>query len=205
MPGRVAAPPDPTQIRRDRTPRRRCSGSFSITHSCETSSSAPSRRLPVPRLRCGSLNSFAWFAKRAFSVARVRCWCGCRGVLSPLRPLREAERLFDFLATGRRIAVARVSGALFAPFTTSKGDRKRGDSGTDGSQTLPWREMDSNHRYRIRNNPFWLPPFGPAIRLPKQKPALSCRGPMVRIHLPPAERWYGAGGEGGGTIVAASN
>jgi hypothetical protein len=28
---------------------------------------------------------------------------------------------------------------------------------------------------------------------------------MVRIHLPPAVRWYGAGGEGGGTIVAASN
>jgi hypothetical protein len=26
---------------------------------------------------------------------------------------------------------------------------------------------------------------GPAIRLPQQKPALSCRGPMVRIHLPP--------------------
>src|SRR5207245_11272352 len=47
--------------------------------------------------------------------------------------------------------------------------------------------MDSNHRYRIRNNPFWLLPFGPAIRLPQQKPALSCRGPMVRIHLPPAE------------------
>src|SRR5438132_6406386 len=46
--------------------------------------------------------------------------------------------------------------------------------------------MDSNHRYRIRNNLFWLPPFGPAIRLPQQKPALSCRGPMVRIHLPPA-------------------
>jgi hypothetical protein len=51
-------------------------------------------------------------------------------------------------------------------------------------QTRRWREMDSNHRYRIRNNPFWLPPFGPAIRLPQQKPALSCRGPMVRIHLP---------------------
>jgi hypothetical protein len=31
-----------------------------------------------------------------------------------------------------------------------------------------------------------LPPFGPAIRLPQQKPALSCRGPMVRIHLPPS-------------------
>ena len=42
--------------------------------------------------------------------------------------------------------------------------------------------MDSNHRYRIRNNLFWLPPFGPTIRLPQQKPALSCRGPMVRIH-----------------------
>jgi len=44
----------------------------------------------------------------------------------------------------------------------------------------------SNHPYRIRNNPFWLPPFGPAIRIPQQKPPLSCRGPMVRIHLPPA-------------------
>jgi hypothetical protein len=53
--------------------------------------------------------------------------------------------------------------------------------------TLSWREMDSNHRYRIRNNPFLLPPFGPAIRLPQQKSALSCRGPIVRIHLPPAE------------------
>jgi hypothetical protein len=27
-------------------------------------------------------------------------------------------------------------------------------------------------------------------------------GPRVRIRLPPAERWYGAGGEGDGTIVA---
>ena len=53
----------------------------------------------------------------------------------------------------------------------------------------PWRrEMDSNHRYRIRNNPFWLAPFGPAIHLPQQKPALSSRGPTVRIHLPPAGR-----------------
>jgi putative transposase len=33
----------------------------------------------------------------------------------------------------------------------------------------------SNHRYRIINNPFWLPPFGPAIRLPQQKPAVLCR------------------------------
>jgi len=31
----------------------------------------------------------------------------------------------------------------------------------------------------------------------------SCHaGPMVRILFPPAERWYGAGGEGDGTIVA---
>jgi hypothetical protein len=58
---------------------------------------------------------------------------------------------------------------------------------TDGSQTLRWREMDSNHRYRIKNNPFWLPPFGPAIRLPQQQSGSLCRGPMVRIHLPPAE------------------
>ena len=46
--------------------------------------------------------------------------------------------------------------------------------------------MDSNHRYRIRNNPFGCPRSVPAIRLPQQKTALSCRGPMVRIHLPPA-------------------
>src|SRR3984893_10810821 len=45
MSGRVAAPSDPTQILRDRTPRGRCSGSFSIIHSCETSSSTPSQRL----------------------------------------------------------------------------------------------------------------------------------------------------------------
>ena len=35
--------------------------------------------------------------------------------------------------------------------------------------------MDSNHRYRIKNNPFWLPALGPAIRLSHEKPALSCR------------------------------
>src|ERR1700726_4944600 len=29
-------------------------------------------------------------------------------------------------------------------------------------------------------------PFGPAIRLPRQKPALSCQGSMIRIHFPPA-------------------
>src|SRR6478672_12462545 len=37
-----------------------------------------------------------------------------------------------------------------------------------------------------KKQPFLAAPFGPAIRLPQQKPALSCRGPMVRIHLPPA-------------------
>ena len=41
--------------------------------------------------------------------------------------------------------------------------RRRRKSGSH--RTPRWREMDSNHRYRIRNNPFWLPPFGPAIRL----------------------------------------
>src|ERR1700751_314229 len=53
--------------------------------------------------------------------------------------------------------------------------------------SLRWGEMESNHRYRIRNPPFWPPPAGPAIRLPQQKPALSCREPMVRIHLPPEQ------------------
>src|SRR5260370_24335393 len=35
------------------------------------------------------------------------------------------------------------------------------------------------------NAPFWLPPVVPAILLPQQKPALSCRAPLVRIHLTP--------------------
>jgi hypothetical protein len=34
---------------------------------------------------------------------------------------------------------------------------------------------------------FGCPRSVPAIRLRQQKPALSCQGPMVRIHLPPAE------------------
>src|SRR6202030_1458652 len=46
---------------------------------------------------------------------------------------------------------------------------------TGSHETRRWREMDSNHRYRKKNNPFWLPALGPAIRLPQEKPALSCR------------------------------
>jgi hypothetical protein len=66
------------------------------------------------------------------------------------------------------------------------GEKSTG-AGTEGSQTHRWREMDSNHRYRIRNNPFWLPPFGPRNSPSATKTALSCQGPMVRIHLPPAD------------------
>ena len=45
--------------------------------------------------------------------------------------------------------------------------------------------MDSNHRYPAK---FFWPPVDPrAIHLPQYKPAPSRRGPMVRIHLPPAE------------------
>src|SRR6516162_7849119 len=57
--------------------------------------------------------------------------------------------------------------------------------------------MDSNHRYRIRNNPFWLPPFGPRNSpsttktgsfVPGTDGSRSVGGgPRVRIHLPPAE------------------
>jgi hypothetical protein len=39
-----------------------------------------------------------------------------------------------------------------------------------GSQTLRWREVDSNHRYRIRNKPFGYPVRSPQFRLPQQKP-----------------------------------
>jgi hypothetical protein len=35
--------------------------------------------------------------------------------------------------------------------------------------------MDSNHQHRKKNQPFWLPALGPAIRLPQEKPVLSCR------------------------------
>ena len=45
--------------------------------------------------------------------------------------------------------------------------------------------MDSNHRYPAK---FFWPPVDPrAIHLPQQKSAVSCQGPMVRIHLPPAD------------------
>ena len=37
-----------------------------------------------------------------------------------------------------------------------------------------------------KKQPFLAAPLVPVIRLPQQKPALSCQGPMVRIHLPPA-------------------
>ena len=37
-----------------------------------------------------------------------------------------------------------------------------------------------------KKQPFLAAPLVPLIRLPQQKPALSCQGPMVRIHLPPA-------------------
>ena len=53
----------------------------------------------------------------------------------------------------------------FTPPGTHK-DRLQDVATRSSRRTLRWREMDSNHRYRIRNNPFWLPPFGPAIRLP---------------------------------------
>jgi hypothetical protein len=41
------------------------------------------------------------------------------------------------------------------------GNAERRPGARGSHRTHPWREMDSNHRYRIRNNPFWLPPFGP--------------------------------------------
>jgi hypothetical protein len=79
------------------------------------------------------------------------------------------------------------SGAEFVrrlPATALAAGRTSSERVQASSQwTRRWGEMDSNHRYRIRNILFWLPPFGPAIRLPQQKPALSCRGPVVRILL----------------------
>src|ERR1700719_1548900 len=55
--------------------------------------------------------------------------------------------------------------------------------------SLRWREIDSNHRYPVKETPLCgLPPSIPAIRLPQRKPTSSRQGPMVRIHLPPAER-----------------
>jgi hypothetical protein len=73
--------------------------------------------------------------------------------------------------TGRRRTVRPAPAA---------GDRKRGDSGTDGSQTLRWREVDSNHRFLVgRSNRdgrrAWL----------SRKRSGSLGEPKVRIHLPP--------------------
>ena len=38
-----------------------------------------------------------------------------------------------------------------------------------------------------KKQPFLAAPLVPVIRLPQQKPALSCQGPMVRIRFPPPE------------------
>ena len=50
--------------------------------------------------------------------------------------------------------------------------------------TRCWREMDSNHWYRIKEPPFWLPALGPAIRLPHQKTGFFVPGQMVRNPSP---------------------
>src|ERR1700730_18520814 len=86
---------------------------------------------------------------------------------------------------------------------------------------LPWRRRGPNRR-----NSLYFPSYqgiwhfrdefaadSPLQRGVKCEPdfldqeAVSLRsfprgGPRVRILLPPATRWYGAGGEGDGTIVA---
>jgi len=55
------------------------------------------------------------------------------------------------------------------------------------------REMDSNHRYRVRNNPFWVPRWFPQFAFNK-----------TDSFVPGTERRYGAGGEDG-NFVAVSN
>ena len=44
------------------------------------------------------------------------------------------------VANGSRVALLTGHQAYDLRHAPAAGDRKRGDSGTDGSQTLPWRE-----------------------------------------------------------------
>ena len=71
---------------------------------------------------------------------------------------------------GSGLAVEAPCGAVVAPRT----------AGIGAKALLNWQAgMVALH--------FGCPRSVPAIRLPQQKPAVSCQGPMVRIHLPPAE------------------
>jgi hypothetical protein len=93
---------------------------------------------------------------------------GCRDVRQPARDDFARPRSARRNEPCRR----RVS----PPF-----DRERADPGTDGSQTLPWREVDSNHRFLVgRSNSdrrrAWL----------SRKGSGSVGELKVRIHLPPA-------------------
>jgi hypothetical protein len=52
--------------------------------------------------------------------------------------------------------------------------------------TLCWREMDSNHRYRIKKQPFLAARARSRNSPSARKTGSFVPGPMVRIHLPPA-------------------
>ena len=71
----------------------------------------------------------------------------------------EAVRLSDTTSEARRPVAARISEDISLEAWGAELPSKAGKSGS--YQIRRWREMDSNLRFRIRNNPFWLPPFGP--------------------------------------------
>ena len=60
-------------------------------------------------------------------------------------------------------------------------------SGTGGSQNSLLEGDGFEPSVPRKKQSFLAAPLVPVIRLPQQKPALSSQGPMVRIHLPPAE------------------
>src|SRR6516162_695763 len=76
-------------------------------------------------------------------------------------------------------------------------------SGTKGSQTHRWRGTDSNHRYQEDKRPLrdGLCLASVTVPVPEGIHFFGYGGPMVRIHSPPPERCYGAGGEDGNFVA----
>jgi hypothetical protein len=86
-----------------------------------------------------------------------RTYGSVRGALSNGRPYRDRQNFVDPDRTSPTLPIGMSCSSVLldegALTLRSAGDRKGGDPGTDGSQTLPWREMDSNPRSPVATEP----------------------------------------------------
>src|SRR5580693_8608546 len=108
-------------------------------------------------------------ALRYWNMARQRYCCRLARYRNTLRVSADP--------VAKPAAHTRAESRVSRPSKTTAGER----------QTVCWREMDSNHRYRIKKQPF-LAALARSRNSPSARKAASfVPGPIVRIHLPPAK------------------